>query len=326
MNTGKNIIDLDAIYRPISAEMRRFEQELSECLKPAGAFVGELVAHATSAAGKRLRPALLFLSGRAAGRITESHVRFALAVEAIHTATLAHDDVLDEASLRRNRPTMNVLWGNEASVLFGDYLFTHAFRIASSAGEGRALEIIAEAAVDVCEGELMQVAERGNMQLTEARYLEVVSKKTAVLCEGACRLGAVLSGAPPETERALAGYGRGVGIAFQIVDDCLDLVGDEREAGKSLGTDLRKGKFTLPVIHLMRSDAKAAEIVTRAVENEARMTELREALERAGSLDYALAVARERIAEAKAAIAALGAPEIRASLGQLADYVIARRR
>jgi octaprenyl-diphosphate synthase len=326
MTTGKDNLDLDAIYRPVAAEMRRFEQGFSECLRPAGAFVGELVAHATSAAGKRLRPALLFLSGRAVGKIMEAHVRFALAVEAIHAATLVHDDVLDEASLRRSRPTMNVLWGNEASVLFGDYLFTHAFRIASSAGERRALEIIAEAAVEVCEGELLQIAERGNLQLPEERYREIVAKKTAVLCESACRLGAALAGAAPEMEKALAGYGRGVGMAFQIVDDCLDLIGDERETGKSLGTDLQKGKYTLPIIHFLRADAKAAGLVARAAGDGSHLGELRNALIRSGSMEYAFSAAREHIGDAKASIAAVKAQEIRAALEKLADYVIARRK
>jgi len=326
MTTGKDNTDLDAIYRPVAAEMRAFEQRLSECLRPAGQFVGELVAHAMSAAGKRLRPALLFLSGRAAGKVTEAHIQFALAVEAIHAATLVHDDILDEASLRRSRPTMNVLWGNEASVLFGDYLFTHAFQIASSAGEKRALEIIAAAAVEVCEGELLQIAERGNLRLSEERYREIVAKKTAVLCESACRLGAVLAGADAATERSLSAYGRGIGVAFQIVDDCLDLTGDEHEVGKSLGTDLQKGKYTLPIIHFLRADGKAADLVKRAAEDGSRLGELRDALVGSGSMEYALSAAREQIEGAKASVAAVVTREIRASLEKLADYVIARRK
>ena len=321
-----NNTDLDAIYRPVAAEMRAFEQRLSECLRPAGQFVGELVAHAMSAAGKRLRPALLFLSGRAAGKVTEAHIQFALAVEAIHAATLVHDDILDEASLRRSRPTMNVLWGNEASVLFGDYLFTHAFQIASSAGEKRALEIIAAAAVEVCEGELLQIAERGNLRLSEERYREIVAKKTAALCESACRLGAVLAGADAATEKSLSAYGRGIGVAFQIVDDCLDLTGDEHEVGKSLGTDLQKGKFTLPVIHILGTSRRAKGLVRKAGDDEAGIAELKQALMEAGSIDYALGVARGCVDDAKAGIAEIGLRDIRASLEKLADYVIARRK
>jgi octaprenyl-diphosphate synthase len=327
MNIEKNNNpELDAIYRPIADEMTEVEKRLAECLKPAGPFIGELVEHATRAAGKRLRPALLFLAGHAAGRITEAHIQFALSVETIHTATLVHDDVLDEASLRRNRPTMNVLWGNEPSVLFGDFLFTQAFRIASSVGERRALEIISHAAVDVCEGELLQIAERGNMRLSERRYNEIVGKKTAVLCESACRLGAVLAAAPPGLEESLASYGRGVGMAFQIVDDCLDLVGDEGEAGKSLGTDLRKGKYTLPVIHLLHAEQDSGRLVQRAGENGACLQELREALTRAGSLDYAFAKAQEYIAAAKSNLARVAPDDVRASLEKLADYIITRRR
>jgi octaprenyl-diphosphate synthase len=317
---------LDVIYRPIAGEMREVETRLAGSLKPAGAFVGELLAHAMRGAGKRLRPALLFLAGRAAGKITGAHIRFALSVEAIHAATLVHDDVLDEASLRRNRPTMNVLWGNEPSVLFGDYLFTQAFKIAASAGEKRALEIIADAAGQVCEGELLQIAERGNLGLSEERYLEIVAKKTAVLCESACRLGAILAGAKPGTERRLAEYGRGIGVAFQIVDDCLDLTGDERETGKSLGTDLRKGKYTLPVIHLLRTDRGAKELARKTARDLSRLGELRQALRKAGSIDYALAVARDSVARAKASIEDIGPPDIQDSLKQLADYIVTRRK
>jgi len=316
---------LEQIYRPIAAEMAEFERRLAGCLESASKFVGELVAHATRNAGKRFRPALLFLAGRAAGEITDAHIRFALAVEAIHTATLIHDDVLDEASLRRRKPTMNVLWGNEPSVLFGDYLFANAFRFASSVGDKRALGIISDAAARVCEGELMQVVERGNLGLTEGEYLDIIARKTATLCECACRLGALRADAPPELEEAMSSYGREAGIALQIVDDCLDLVGDEREAGKSLGTDLRKGKYTLPLIHLLRTSEAAAGLIRRDISEPAVWKNLQRELLRVGSIDYARSVAGAHIDRAKSNLAPVNSPEIRASLEELADYIIRRK-
>lgn len=318
--------DLEAVYAPIAGGMREVDLRLARCLRSASGFVGKLAAHAAENSGKRLRPALLFLAGHAAGEITEAHIRFALAVEAIHAATLIHDDVLDEASLRRGKPTMNVLWGNEPSVLFGDYLFANAFRFAAAAGDKRALEIISEAAVTVCEGELMQVAERANLALTEEKYLEIVAKKTAALCECACRLGALLSGAAPQLLDSLGGYGREVGIAFQIVDDCLDLVGEERETGKSLGTDLKKGKYTLPLIHLFRVNGDAVGLIRRDVTEPAVWKSLQRELRVAGSLDYALSAARARAKNAKSHLASIQQPEIRSSLEQLADYVVSRNK
>lgn len=318
--------DLEAIYAPIAGEMREVERRLAQCLRATSGFLGKLAAHAVENGGKRLRPALLFLAGRAAGEITEAHIRLALAVEAIHTATLIHDDVLDEASLRRSKPTMNVLWGNEPSVLFGDYLLANAFRFAASAGNQRALEIISEASVTVCEGELMQVAERANLALTEEKYLEMVAKKTAALCECACRLGALLSGAAQPLRDSLGAYGREAGIAFQIVDDCLDLVGEESEAGKSLGTDLKKGKYTLPLIHLFRADGEAVGLIRRDVAEQAVWNNLQRELRVAGSIDYALSAARARVERAKSHLTSITSPEIRSSLEQLADYVVSRNR
>ena len=325
MKRPDDVPALETIYRPIAGEMDEFERRFADCLRSPNKFVAELAAYATHGAGKRFRPALLFLSARAAGDITDVHIRFALAVESIHTATLVHDDVLDEASLRRRKPTMNVLWGNEPSVLFGDYLFANAFRFASSVEDKRALRIISEAAATVCEGELMQISERGNVELTEEKYLEIVTKKTATLCECACGLGALLAGAGPELKKTLSDYGQEAGIAFQIVDDCLDLVGDEEEAGKSLGTDLKKGKYTLPMIHLFRTSKEAKGLIRGGVSEPAAWKNLQRELLHAGSVDYALSVARARIARAKTNLTSIASAEIRASLENLADYIIRRK-
>lgn len=324
-NDKINHTGLDSIYRPIADDMGEVERRLAESLRPAVPFVGELVSHATGNGGKRLRPALLFLAARAAGEVNEQHIRYALAIESIHTATLVHDDVLDEATLRRGRPSMNVLWGNEASILFGDYLLAGAYRLAASAGNMRALDIIAATAAEVCEGELMQIAEKNNLRLSEERYREIITRKTASLCATACRLGALLTGADKKVEDSLADYGRGVGVAFQIIDDCLDLTGDEREAGKSLGTDLRKGKYTLPVIHFLKTAADAEDMTLRAASGDLPLAELRAALESAGSIRYAFDAARREAARAQSALSAVPPSDARNSLALLADYIVARK-
>src|SRR5207244_472984 len=172
-------------------------------------------------------------------------------VEMIHTATLVHDDVLDGATVRRHRATANVAWGNHNSILLGDYLFTHAFHLASTV-DARACAIIGAATNRVCEGELQQGTERGNLDLSEAEYLDMVDGKTAELTACCCRLCALYSGAPPDVVECLSRYGRGLGIAFQIADDLLDLVGEERTTGKSLGTDVEQQKLTLPLIRLLQ--------------------------------------------------------------------------
>jgi octaprenyl-diphosphate synthase len=317
---------LDEIYKPVREELREIDRRFAEEFSAGEAFVAELLAHVSPYRGKRLRPALLLLSGKAAGSLKDEHIHLAMAVESIHTATLVHDDVLDEAALRRYAPTTNKLWGNEASVLLGDYLFAAAFRFAARAENTPASRLLSETSSIVCEGELLQIGERNNFGLSEERYLEIVRKKTASLCSCACRLGVLCAAGGEESMRSLAGYGENLGVAFQIVDDCLDLVGDESETGKSLGTDLRKGKFTLPLLHLLRTTGDAAGLLRRAVGKPATSDAVRNSLLDAGSIDYALSVAGRHTEKAKMFLATVRLSPIRASLEQLADYVIRRKR
>jgi octaprenyl-diphosphate synthase len=251
------------LYAPIADELAAAEELLRGELTSDDPFVDELVKHAFRLGGKRLRPALLLLSAKATGKITRDHVVLAAVVEMIHTATLVHDDVLDEASLRRHRETINARSDNEASVLVGDFLFTHAFYLASSLQTTFACQTIGRATNTVCAGELRQINSRGNFDLSEAQYLAIIEAKTAELCACCCRLGAHHAGATPQCEETLDRFGRNLGIAFQIADDMLDLVGDELSMGKSLGTDLAKQKPTLPLIRLLATStaAERAEII-----------------------------------------------------------------
>ena len=224
--------------RPSRRSFDQVEEILAGELSSDHPFVDRLVKYGVRLGGKRLRPALLLLSAQAAGPLRRDHVVLAAAVEMIHTATLIHDDVLDEATLRRHLDTVNARWNNETSVLLGDYLFTRAICLASSVEGTFACRAIGQATRTMCEGELRQVAGRGNYDLAEEEYLDIIADKTAALTACCCRLGAHYAGAEPGPGRPLARYGLHLGIAFQIADDLLDVLGDEATVGKSLGTDL----------------------------------------------------------------------------------------
>jgi octaprenyl-diphosphate synthase len=239
------------LYAPIKADLVEVERVLAQTLKSRYARITALVDHVSHYRGKRLRPALLLLTARACGRVASAHHVLGAVVEMIHTATLVHDDILDGATMRRHVATVNTAWGVPASILLGDYLFTHAFHLAATIGDADACRIIGEATNRTCEGELCQGLHRGNLELTEEEYLDVIEGKTADLISCCCRLGARYSGAAEAAVEGLTRYGRWLGLAFQIADDLLDLVGEERATGKSLGTDLEQKKLTLPLIRLL---------------------------------------------------------------------------
>lgn len=242
---------LQLLYAPIQDDLVEVEQILRRELRSRDAYVDELVRYGCLLGGKRLRPALVLLTAQAFGNVTQEHRLLAAVVEMIHTATLVHDDVLDDADTRRHLATVNARWDNQASVLLGDYLFTHAFYLASTVGSTYACQTIGRATNTVCEGELRQKGSCGAFQLSETQYIEIIAAKTGELCACSCELGAHYAGATAEQAAAMAGYGRDLGIAFQIADDLLDLVGDEKKTGKSLGTDLDQRIPTLPLIRLL---------------------------------------------------------------------------
>ncbi|MFO0804783.1 MAG: polyprenyl synthetase family protein [Gemmataceae bacterium] len=234
-------------FGPIAADIDESDRIFTATLAKYKSPFGPLIQHLKHYRGKRLRPALLLLVAKACDGITPAHHTLAAAVEMIHTATLVHDDVLDEADLRRHLPTVNAGWGNKVSILLGDMLFTHAFHLASTV-DVRACNIIGDATNRVCAGELRQITERGNLHLAEADYFAIIEGKTAALTECCCRLGALYAGASEDVAERMANFGRDLGLA-QIADDVLDLVGTESTAGKTLGTDLEQRKLTLPMIH-----------------------------------------------------------------------------
>ena len=323
-DTRRTLVDLFGLIRLELADAERiFQHELRSKFP----FVQNLVDHCGDYQGKRLRPALLLLSGRACGSMTEAHPVLAAVVEMIHTATLVHDDVLDESMVRRHAATVNAEWGNETAVLLGDYLFTHAFHLAATLETTLACRWIGRATNKVCEGEMQQVHHRGNLELDERSYFAIIEGKTAELTAVSCRLGAHYSGADEATTEALDRYGRNLGIAFQIADDVLDIWGEERLTGKSLGTDLEKQKLTLPVIRLLEiADSPTGERVRRML-TEAKAEcrkQLVPLLEDSGALDYSWQRARWHVREAILALECLGDSEAKAALRLLADYTVRR--
>ena len=319
--------NLAAIYAPIAAELTESERIFAAELGSRFPFVQYLVDHCADLRGKRLRPALVLLTGQACGGLSPSHPVLAAVVEMIHTATLVHDDVLDEAMVRRHATTVNAEWGNEPAVLLGDYLFTHAFHLAASLESTLACRWIGRATNMVCEGEMQQVHHRGNLELDEEAYFEIIRCKTAELTAVCCRLGAHYAGVPESTVEAMENYGRDLGIAFQIADDVLDIWGEERTTGKSLGTDLEKQKLTLPLIRLFTTAPDSIATPVRRLLTEANpdnRRELRSYLDTSDALEYSWDRAEQHASMALASLDCLEESSAKAVLRALGHYVVRR--
>ncbi|MDU8943669.1 polyprenyl synthetase family protein [Ovoidimarina sediminis] len=291
--------------------------------------IPEVTAHLVGAGGKRLRPMLTLGTARMCGYGGDHHVKLAATVEFIHTATLLHDDVVDESRQRRGRPTANLLWDNKSSVLVGDYLFARAFQLMVETDSLRVLDILANAAATIAEGEVLQLSAAQNLATDEAIYLQVVRGKTAALFSAATQVGGVIAGVPEAQEAALYTYGDALGVAFQIVDDLLDYGGDAAATGKNVGDDFRERKLTLPVIKAVaKADAEERAFWARVIEKgDQREGDLERALDllaRHGAMEATRADALRWASEAKAALGALPEHPIRGMLNDLADYVVAR--
>ncbi len=281
---------LRKLYIPIATELDEVENLLLGELRSDHPFVDQLVKHGFRLGGKRLRPALLLLTGKACGGLQQEHFLLAAVAELIHTATLIHDDVLDEATIRRHLATVNARWDNEASVLLGDYLFARSICLASTLDDLYATKTLSDTAKLMCEGELLQIGNRGNYELSEEQYLSIIGRKTAELIACCCRLGAYYAQANTETLEALGRYGYNLGVAFQIADDVLDLMGDQNTVGKSLGTDLLKQKATLPLIRLLHqtpADERPSLITALSASDNHRLEMLRTWIDRSDAISYA---------------------------------------
>ena len=291
-------------------------------------LVGEVARYIISAGGKRLRPALLLLVCGALGCKSEQRFNLAAVVEFIHTATLLHDDVVDESTLRRGRPTANETFGNPASVLVGDFLHSRAFQMMLDAKDMRVMQILADATNVLAEGEVLQLMNTHNPSLDEAGYLRVIESKTAKLFEASTRLAAVLAQSPPAIEQACAEYGQALGTAFQVIDDVLDYHGSAEETGKNLGDDLREGKTTLPLIIAMQRGTPAQrDIIRQAIEggDAAELPRIVEIVKQTGALDATREAAALQARRAIACLYALPANEHTNGLLQLAAQLLERR-
>ncbi len=263
-----NSSPLNAALALVANDMAEVDEVIARRLESGVPLVGEVSRYIISAGGKRLRPALLLLTCGALGYTGAQRFNLAAVVEFIHTATLLHDDVVDESTLRRGRPTANESFGNPASVLVGDFLYSRAFQMMVDAGDMRIMQILADATNVIAEGEVLQLMNMHDASLDEAGYLRVIRSKTAKLFEASARLGAVLAQAPAGVEQACASYGQALGTAFQVIDDVLDYDGDAGEMGKNLGDDLREGKATLPLIAAMqRGTEEQRQIVREAIQS-----------------------------------------------------------
>ena len=290
--------------------------------------VGEYV---FASGGKRIRPMLLLLSARLAGYNGDKHIGLASVVEFIHTATLLHDDVVDSAVLRRGQESANAVWGNEASVLVGDFLFAKSFSIMVRVGNLEILQTLSDATTQMAEGEVLQLISTCDLDLDEDQYLNVIRDKTAVLISAACRVGAVLGGLEGVEKEALSNFGMDIGIAFQLMDDALDYVADDAEFGKVKGHDLEEGKMTLPLIHVLRqcsADERStlSEIVEKELLEDDDLKYVISLINRYGGIDYTRNRAAELALAAKRQLQIFPAAEVREALEIVADYVISRSK
>ena len=320
-------VTLEKLYALIEPDMKAVDAVIRQRLHSEVVLVRQVAEYIIQSGGKRLRPALVLLAAGAMGYRGTHHHEMAAVVEFIHTATLLHDDVVDESALRRGRNTANAMFGNAASVLVGDFLYSRGFQMMVAVDNMRVMRVLSDATNVIAEGEVLQLMNCHDADVDEARYLQVIRYKTAKLFEAAAQLGAILGGGSEEIERGLADYGMHLGTAFQIIDDVLDYSGAEAETGKHLGDDLAEGKPTLPLIYVMQhGTAEQAALVRNAIEQGGRddFAAVLAVVRGSGALDHARRVAESEALLAANAISALPASQYKDSLLQLRAFAVSR--
>ena len=320
-------MDLSQIRAPVADDVKAVDTLIIDRLHSSVVLINQIGHYIVSSGGKRLRPLLVLLAARACGYTGARHLDAAAIVEFIHTATLLHDDVVDGSELRRNRNTANSVWGNEASVLVGDFLYARAFEMMVDVGNLRVMEVMAGATARIAEGEVLQLLNAHDADTDEARYMEVIQRKTATLFEAGTRLGAVITETSAEVESAMASYGLHLGIAFQLVDDALDYMSDDGTIGKQIGDDLEEGKPTLPVIRAMEVGSEAQRTLLRqAIEDGGRqhIDAVIKAIVETKAIDYTVELARWHAEAAKQALNAVPESPSRDSMAATADFAVAR--
>lgn len=320
-------MSIEYIRSFIAQDMDIVDDVIREKLHSHVLLIRQVSEYIINSGGKRLRPALVILSAGAFGYSGKFQHNLAAVVEFIHTATLLHDDVVDESELRRNKETANALFGNAASVLVGDFLYSRAFQMMVEVDNMRVMQVLADATNTIAEGEVLQLLNCRDPHVTEENYLQVIRYKTAKLFEAASRLGAILGNATPEEEDAIAIYGMHLGTAFQLIDDMLDYSGNNQDTGKNLGDDLAEGKPTLPLIYAMRvGTPEQAAIIRKAIEEGGKdgFQPVLDVIRQTAALDYAKQCAEAEVATATAAIASLPDSENKKCLLELASFAVTR--
>ena len=321
------ISPLEQVFSLSAPDMAQVDTCIHDSLKSDVVLINQIANYIVSSGGKRLRPMLLTLCAHACGYKGQDHIPLAAIIEFIHTATLLHDDVVDESDLRRGQQSAHAVWGNAASVLVGDFLYSRSFQMMVGLGSMRIMEVLADTTNTIAEGEVQQLLNMGDPEVDRQRYMQVIENKTAKLFEAACRLAAIISGQPPEIENALSIYGNRLGSAFQIADDVLDYTGDSETMGKNAGDDLAEGKPTLPLIFAReRCDEDERELLDAAISNGGidDLNQILSIIRKTNSLNSAMDVAKTQAAEARQAITVLADSPWRTALEQLADYSVSR--
>jgi len=324
-NQPKN--QLESIQQLVAGDRAAVDQLIQSSLHSEVELINQLSHYIINSGGKRLRPMLVLLSAKACCYEGNQHIDLAAIIEFIHTATLLHDDVVDGSLLRRGADTANAIWGNQASVLVGDFLYSRAFQMMVELNNMRVMEILSDTTNTIAEGEVLQLLNSRNPDTTEQSYMAANRCKTAKLFEAATQLGAVISQASKEQEQALADFGMRLGIAYQLIDDVLDYSSSPDEMGKNIGDDLSEGKPTLPLIHAMRTGTpEQAQVIRQAIENGdgSSIDAVTAAIKATNAIDYTAQVAQQEAAQAKSALLTLPASPYRDALEQVLDFCIHR--
>ena len=321
-------MDFKSVQNLVAEDMEGVNAAIRQYLHSDVALISQMANYIINSGGKRLRPILAILCARACGYEGDKHCLVAAIIEFIHTATLLHDDVVDESSLRRGHETANAIWGNESSVLVGDFVFSRSFEMMVDVGEMRVMEILARASNTIAEGEVMQLLNCNDPDTTEERYMTVIQSKTAKLFEAACQLGAIIAGQTNEVEQACAAYGTHIGTAFQLKDDLLDYQASPEEMGKNLGDDLAEGKPTLPIIYALKNSSGAnAELIRNAIVNGGKqdLHEILHVIESTNAITYTENTANQQAKIARQKIEILPNNKYRDALFELANFAITRK-
>lgn len=321
-------MELSTILAPIDRDLEQVNTIIRRALHSPVAMIDEMSEYIISSGGKRLRPAVLILAARACGYEADEHLLLAAATEIVHTATLLHDDVVDASELRRGRRTANAIWGNEASVIVGDYLYSRATQLLVETQRMDIIAAVSSAANGIAEGEILQMTYAHNAGISEEAYFDIIRNKTARLFEASTQVGAMIATAPEQLENALARYGMHLGNAFQLIDDVLDYQGDVEEIGKNIGDDLADGKTTLPLIYALRqADDKARAEIRRAIEDgdATQLPLILSAIESSGAIEYTLAFAAEEADRALNELSTLPSTPFSEALANLVTFSVERR-